>query len=139
MAIPVLSPLVSERIWALPIGAAAVKFLHYLVYRSDFGGALPVRQKQMAIEYKVVPSTVSTMLEQLVEVNIVLRAPGGVGKKGNTYCLHPLAAKYESSEAMEAGWRQALLDMKAGRLVGLNLPEYQTVPPAEGSPDLRVA
>ncbi|MFE8941041.1 hypothetical protein ACFYNX_26605 [Streptomyces sp. NPDC007872] len=139
MDIPVLSPLVSERIWALPIGAAAVKFLNYLVYRSDFGGAIPVPQKQMAIEYKVVPSTVSVMLDQLVELNIVLRAPGGVGKKGNTYCLHPLAAKYESMDALEAGWHQALLDMRAGRLVGLNLPEYQTVPPDEGNPRLRVA
>lgn len=47
----VMSPIVSERIWALPLSGAAVKFFQYLVARSDFGGALPVRRKDMAAEY----------------------------------------------------------------------------------------
>ncbi|MEV8535621.1 hypothetical protein [Streptomyces sp. NPDC051211] len=136
---PVMSPLVTERIWALPIGAAAVKFLSYLVYRSQPGtGALP-SQKGMAAEYNVSPAAVNQLLNPLFELNIVLRTPSERSKKTNRYNLHPLAARYESPEAMDEAFAQALADMKAGRLAPLNLPEYRAVPPSEGRPDLRVA
>ncbi|MEU6867017.1 hypothetical protein ABZ924_27805 [Streptomyces sp. NPDC046876] len=46
-----MSPIVAERIWSLPLSGSAVKFLlQYLVARSDFGGVLPVRQKDMAAD-----------------------------------------------------------------------------------------
>ena len=41
----VLSPLVPERIWALPVSGASIKFLCYLLYRLEFGGAIPVRHR----------------------------------------------------------------------------------------------
>ncbi|MDQ0847682.1 hypothetical protein [Streptomyces sp. V1I6] len=137
MALPVMSPLVSERIWALPIGAAPVKFLQYLVFKSENGGALP-SQKAMAVDYKVTPSTVSTLLDPLFELNIVLRRRAGE-RGGNRYRLHPLAAKYDSIESMEAAFTQALEDMKSGRLPTINVPEYRAAPPAEGRPELRIA
>ncbi|MFC8953675.1 hypothetical protein ACFT8P_13735 [Streptomyces sp. NPDC057101] len=140
MSLPVMSPLVSTRIWALPIGGAPVKFLQFLVFRSEPGGALP-SQRTMATEYGVAPSTVSALLEPLFELNIVLRskAEAEEGRGGNRYKLHPLAATYDSIESMTAAFAQALEDMRAGRLAPLNLPEYQTVPPAEGRPELRIA
>ncbi|WP_032761360.1 hypothetical protein, partial [Streptomyces alboviridis] len=101
----VMSPVVSERIWALPVSPAAVKFLQYLLYRSDFGGQLPVRQKQMAAEYRVTPQAVSNLIAPLCELNIVLRPKNEDGSKGNSYRLHPLAAKYASTQDMEAAFR----------------------------------
>jgi DNA-binding transcriptional ArsR family regulator len=138
MALKVMSPLVADRIWALPIGAAAVKFLQYLVFKSEDGGALP-SQRHMAREYRVTPSTISALMEPLFEANLVLRSRGEE-RGGNRYKLHPLACKYGSMEEMETAFAAALADMKTGKLPGINLPEYQTVPPAEGAqPDLRIA
>ncbi|MEU6070601.1 hypothetical protein ABZ864_40720 [Streptomyces sp. NPDC047082] len=134
----VMSPVVAERIWALPVGAAAVKFFQYLVFRSESGGALP-SQRQMAREYQVTPSTISTLMEPLFDRNLVLRSGGGE-RGGNRYRLHPLAAKYSSTDEMEAAFAKALKDMQAGRLPGLILPEYQAVPPSGGAqPELRIA
>ncbi|MFC8176281.1 hypothetical protein [Streptomyces sp. NPDC057325] len=137
MALPVMSPLVSERIWALPINAPSVKFLQYLVFRSANGGALP-SQRDMAREYKVSPTTVSTLLGPLFEINLVLRHQAEE-RGGNKYRLHPLAAKYDSIDAMHEAFQQAVEDMKNGDLAVLNLPEYQSAPPAEGRPALRIA
>ncbi|GGP80223.1 hypothetical protein [Streptomyces melanogenes] len=134
----VLSPLVSERIWALPVPAAAVKFLQYLLYRSEFGGHLPVRQKDMAAEYGVTPQAVSNLMGALGDLKIVLRPPAG-GRHGNSYRLHPLAAKYQSTQDMETAFRQALTDIKNGDLPNLRLPAYTTAPPAAGRPSLHVA
>ncbi|MER5966827.1 hypothetical protein [Streptomyces sp. NPDC002057] len=138
MSLPVMSPLVSTRIWALPIGGAPVKFLQFLVFRSEPGGALP-SQRTMATEYGVAPSTVSALLEPLFELNIVLRSKAEEGRGGNRYKLHPLAATYDSIDSMTAAFAQALEDMRAGRLATLNLPEYRAVPPVEGRPELRIA
>ncbi|MFF5257102.1 hypothetical protein ACFY4K_34460 [Streptomyces leeuwenhoekii] len=138
----VMSPVVSERIWALPISGAAVKFLQYLVYRSDFGGHLPVRQKDMASEYRVTPQAISNLIAPLCELNIVLRPQNDEGTrgKGNSYRLHPLAAKYASSQDMEAAFRTAIASIKAGELPNLKLPAYAAVPPAaDGRPKLQVA
>ena len=138
MAMPVMSPVVSDRIWALPIGAAAVKFLNYLVFRSEQGGALP-SQRLMAREYQVSPSTISSLMEPLFDLNLVLRSQGEE-RGGNRYRLHPLAMKYSSVEEMEAAFAHALNEMRTGRLPTLNLPEYNTVPPAEsGQRGLRIA
>jgi DNA-binding transcriptional MocR family regulator len=134
----VMSPLVADRIWALPGGAASVKFFQYLVFRSGSGGVLP-SQREMAREYKVAPSTISTLMEPLFERNLVLRSGGGE-RGGNRYRLHPLAAKYSSVDEMKAAFAKALADMREGRLPTLLLPEYQAVPPTEGGqPDLRIA
>ncbi|MGW2748464.1 hypothetical protein [Streptomyces sp. NPDC001450] len=135
----VMSPVVSERIWALPVSGAAVKFLQYLLYRSDFGGQLPVRQKDMAREYQVTPQAVSNLIAPLCELNIVLRPQNEDGSKGNSYRLHPLAAKYASPDDMEAAFRTAIAGIKAGDLPNLKLPAYAAVPPAEGRPNLQVA
>lgn len=135
----VMSPVVSERIWALPVSPAAVKFLQYLLYRSDFGGQLPVRQKQMAAEYRVTPQAVSNLIAPLCELNIVLRPKNEDGSKGNSYRLHPLAAKYASTQDMEAAFRTTIARIKAGDLPNLKLPAYAAVPPAQGRPDLHVA
>ncbi|GGX80279.1 hypothetical protein [Streptomyces minutiscleroticus] len=135
----VMSPVVSERIWALPVSPAAVKFLQYLLYRSDFGGQLPVRQKQMAAEYRVTPQAVSNLIAPLCELNIVLRPKNEDGSKGNSYRLHPLAAKYASTQDMEAAFRTTIARIKAGDLPHLKLPAYAAVPPAQGRPDLHVA
>jgi hypothetical protein len=136
----VMSPLVSERIWALPISGASVKFLTYLIFRSDFGGHLPMRQKDMAGEYGKTPQGISSLMAPLCDLKIVLR-PQGEEREGNSYRLHPLAAKYESHEAMEAAFRRALVEIQAGELPNLKLPSYVTRPPeAEGRrPKLRVA
>ncbi|MFJ6501405.1 hypothetical protein OG280_40850 (plasmid) [Streptomyces virginiae] len=135
----VMSPIVAERIWALPLSGSAVKFLQYLVSRSDFGGALPVRQKDMAAEYGVTPQAVSGLMAPLCDLNIVLR-PRSEERNGNSYRLHPLAAKYESPEAMEAAFRAALARIQAGDLPNLKLPTYQQAPPARaGRPKLQVA
>ncbi|MET9607290.1 hypothetical protein ABZZ17_19770 [Streptomyces sp. NPDC006512] len=135
----VMSPIVAERIWALPLSGSAVKFLQYLVSRSDFGGALPVRQKDMAAEYGVTPQAVSGLMAPLCDLNIVLR-PRSEERNGNSYRLHPLAAKYESPEAMEAAFRAALARIQAGDLPNLKLPTYQQAPPAPtGRPKLQVA
>ncbi|MEU3902089.1 hypothetical protein [Streptomyces sp. NPDC045251] len=135
----VMSPIVSERIWALPVSGATVKFLQYLLYRSDFGGRLPVRQKDMAREYRVTPQAISNLIAPLCELNIVLRPKNEDGSKGNSYRLHPLAAKYADLEDMEAAFRSAIAGIKAGDLPNLKLPAYAAVPPAEGRPDLQVA
>ncbi|MCK1821525.1 hypothetical protein MTQ10_18360 [Streptomyces sp. XM83C] len=138
----VMSPVVSERIWALPVSGATVKFLQYLLYRSDFGGHLPVRQKDMATEYRVTPQAVSNLIAPLCELNIVLRPTNEDGSrgKGNSYRLHPLAAKYASPQDMEAAFRTAIARIKAGDLPNLKLPAYATVPPtADGRPNLKVA
>lgn len=135
----VMSPLVSERIWALPISGSAVKFLQYLLYRSEFGGHIPVKQKDMACEYhQKTPQAISALMAPLCDLKIVLR-PRSEERNGNSYRLHPLAAKYESHEAMEAAFRQALRDIKAGELPNLRLPAYVIAPPAEGRPNLQVA
>ncbi|MFH8476562.1 hypothetical protein [Streptomyces sp. NPDC018000] len=134
----VLSPIVSDRIWAVPVSGAAVKFLHYLVFRSEFGGHLPVRQKDMAKEYKITPQAVSLLMAPLCDLNIVLR-PSSDGRGGNSYRLHPLAAKYESHDDMEAAFRHTLQAIKAGELPNLKLPSYATAPPREGRPNLQVA
>ena len=136
----VLSPIVSERIWALPISAASVKFLTYLIAKSRFGGELPVRQKDMATEYGKTPQGISLLMAPLCELNIVLR-PQSEQRDGNSYRLHPLAAKYESVESMEEAFREALGLMKAGQLPALRLPTYQIAPPPAGSerPNLQVA
>ncbi|MEU3664619.1 hypothetical protein AB0E77_33550 [Streptomyces sp. NPDC032940] len=135
----VMSPIVSERIWALPVSGATVKFLQYLLYRSDFGGRLPVRQKDMAREYRVTPQAISNLIAPLCELNIVLRPKNEDGSKGNSYRLHPLAAKYADLEDMEAAFRTAIAGIKAGDLPNLKLPAYAAVPPAEGRPKLQVA
>ncbi|AJF70354.1 hypothetical protein [Streptomyces vietnamensis] len=137
MALPVMSPLVSERIWALPISAPSVKFLQYLVFRSENGGGLP-SQRTMAVEYKVSAATVSTLLAPLFDLNFVLRRQAEE-RGGNRYRLHPLAAKYDSIDSMEEAFQQALEDMRAGRLPVLKAPEYQTAPPTKGRPELRIA
>lgn len=137
MAVAVMSPLVAERIWALPIGPAAVKFLQYLIFRSENGGALP-SQRQMATEYKVKPSSISGLMEPLIELNIVLRSRGEK-RGGNRYRLHPLAAKYASAPEMEAAFARALQDMRTGKMPHVKVPEYRAVPPAEGRPDLHIA
>ncbi|MFF3957434.1 hypothetical protein ACFYY1_30110 [Streptomyces sp. NPDC001890] len=139
MAKPVMSPLVTERIWALPIGAAAVKFLSYLVFKSEPGSGVLPPQKTMAVEYKVTPANISRLLEPLFKLNIVLRTPNERSKRANSYSLHPLAARYPSAQAMDDAFAKALVDMREGRLAPLNLPVYQTVPPTEGAPVLRVA
>ncbi|MFJ1902060.1 MULTISPECIES: hypothetical protein [unclassified Streptomyces] len=135
----VLSPIVGDRIWALPVSGAAVKFLHYLVFRSDFGGNLPVRQKDMAQEYKITPQAVSSLMAPLCDLNIVLRPRNEDGRRGNSYKLHPLAAKYASHDDMEAAFRHTLQAIKAGDLPNLKLPSYATAPPTEGRPNLQVA
>lgn len=138
----VMSPVVSERIWALPVSGATVKFLQYLLYRSDFGGHLPVRQKDMAGEYRVTPQAVSNLIAPLCELNIVLRPKNEEGSRGrgNSYRLHPLAAKYASPQDMEASFRAAIANIKAGELPNLKLPAYAAVPPtADGRPNLQVA
>ncbi|MFJ8871196.1 hypothetical protein ACIRD6_36265 [Streptomyces sp. NPDC102473] len=137
MAVAVMSPLVAERIWALPIGPAAVKFLQYLIFRSENGGALP-SQRQMAVEYNVKPPSVGALLEPLFELNLVLRSRAEE-RGGNRYRLHPLAAKYETVQDMEAAFASALKDMKSGKLPSINLPEYRSVPPTDGRADLRIA
>ncbi|MFJ3841085.1 hypothetical protein ACIPY6_37055 [Streptomyces sp. NPDC090054] len=134
---PVMSPLVTERICALPVGPAAVKFLCYLVYRSEYNtGVLPA-QKVMSAEYGVSPAAVSLLLEPLFKLNIVLRNPSQRSRRANSYFLHPLAARYESTEALDNGFAQALEGMQSGPLPRINLPEYQAVPPAEGTHTLR--
>ncbi|MFD3808173.1 hypothetical protein ACFWTC_32335 [Streptomyces sp. NPDC058619] len=135
----VMSPIVAERIWALPLSGSAVKFLQYLVSRSGFGGTLPVRQKDMAAEYGVTPQAVSGLMAPLCDLNIVLR-PRSEERNGNSYRLHPLAAKYETPEAMEAAFRDALARIQAGDLPNLKLPAYHQAPPAvTGRPKLQVA
>jgi hypothetical protein len=119
-----------------------VKFLQYLLHRSDFGGQLPVRQKDMAREYRVTPQAISNLMAPLCELNIVLRPQNEDGNrgKGNSYRLHPLAAKYASPEDMETAFRAAIDSIKAGDLPNLKLPRYQTVPPsADAQPKLQVA
>jgi hypothetical protein len=135
----VMSPVVSERIWALPVSGASVKFLQYLLYRSDFGGRLPIRQKDMAREYRVTPQAISSLMAPLCELNIVLRPKNEDGGKGNSYRLHPLAAKYAGPEEMESAFRSAIAGIKTGTLPNLKLPAYAAVPPAEGRPKLQVA
>lgn len=135
----VMSPIVAERIWALPLSGSAVKFLQYLVSRSEFGGSLPVRQKDMAAEYGVTPQAVSGLMAPLCDLNIVLR-PRSEERAGNSYSLHPLAAKYESPESMEEAFRAALVRIQAGDLPNLKLPAYHQAPPAPtGRPKLQVA
>ncbi len=135
----VLSPIVAERIWALPISAASVKFLSYLIAKSRYGGELPVRQKDMATEYGKTPQSISLLMAPLCELNIVLR-PQSEHRDGNSYRLHPLAAKYESAEAMEGAFREAMVLMKTRELPPLRLPTYQIAPPAgDEKPNLRVA
>ncbi|MFF2653534.1 hypothetical protein [Streptomyces sp. NPDC058045] len=135
----VMSPLVSERIWALPVSGSAVKFLQYLVFRSEFGGHIPVRQKDMAREFGgKSPQAISALMAPLCDLKVVLRPPSE-GRDGNSYRLHPLAAKYESHEVMEASFRKALRDIKAGDLPNLKLPSYAATPPSEGTPKLRIA
>ncbi|MEV7123751.1 hypothetical protein [Kitasatospora griseola] len=136
----VLSPIVSERIWALPISAASVKFLNYLIAKSLYGGEIPVLQKDMATEYGKTPQGISALMAPLCELKIVLR-PQGEQRDGNRYRLHPCAAKYESAEALEDAFREALALMKARKLPALRLPTYQIAPPPAGTerPDLRVA
>ncbi|GGT75219.1 hypothetical protein ACFTXM_49185 [Streptomyces sp. NPDC056930] len=134
----VLSPIVSDRIWAVPVSGAAVKFLSYLVFRSEFGGHLPVRQKDMAKEYKITPQAVSLLMAPLCDLHIVLR-PSSDGRGGNSYRLHPLAAKYKSHDDMEAAFRHTLQAIKAGELPNLKLPSYVSAPPSEGRPNLQVA
>ncbi|MFJ6785897.1 hypothetical protein [Streptomyces yangpuensis] len=135
----VLSPIVAERIWALPLSGSAVKFLQYLLYRCEFGGALPVRQRDMATEYGVTPQAVSGLMAPLCALNIVLR-PRSEERNGNSYRLHPLAAKYETPEAMEAAFRDALVRIQDGDLPNLKLPTYRQAPPAPtGRPKLQVA
>nr|BBK07989.1 cAMP Regulatory protein [Streptomyces sp. TP-A0584] len=133
-----MSPIVSERIWALPISGAAVKFLQYLIHRSDFGGELPIRQKDMAEELRITPQAVSNHIAALGKLNIVLR-PQNEARQGNSYRLHPFAAKYETPEDLEAAFRHAIQQIKARELPNLNLPAYTAVPPAEGRPSLKVA
>ncbi|PJN31650.1 hypothetical protein CG747_44160 [Streptomyces sp. CB02959] len=137
----VLSPIVSERIWALPISGASVKFLQYLIFRSDHGGYLPIRQKDMAREYNVTPQSISNLIAPLIDLKIVLRPQNEDGSKGNSYSLHPLAAKYASHQDMETAFRKALATIKAGDLPNLRLPSYAAVPPTEsdGRPNLQVA
>ncbi|MFJ9484047.1 hypothetical protein ACIRRI_56025 [Streptomyces mirabilis] len=138
----VMSPVVSERIWALPVSGATVKFLQYLLYRSEFGGHLPIRQKDMAAEYRVTPQAISNLMAPLCQLNIVLRPQNEDGSrgKGNSYRLHPLAAKYASSQDMEAAFRTAIASIKAGDTPNLKLPAYAAVPPAaDGRPSLQVA
>ncbi|MFE5940490.1 hypothetical protein ACFQ69_34620 [Streptomyces sp. NPDC056470] len=135
----VMSPIVSQRIWALPVSAAAVKFLQYLLYRSEFGGQLPVRQKDMAREYGITPQAVSLLMAPLSDLNIVLRPRHEGGRQGSSYRLHPFAAKYESHEALEQAVRHTLGEIKAGRMPNLKLPAFAVMPPAEGKPKLHVA
>ncbi|MER5811436.1 hypothetical protein ABT143_25145 [Streptomyces sp. NPDC002033] len=129
----------TERVWALPIGAAAVKFLSYLVYRSEIGTGVLPSQQAMALEYKVSPATVSKLLDPLFDLRIVLRTPSERGRRANSYHLHPLAARYPSADAMDDAFAQALADMQSGVLPPLNLPMYRTAPPAEGTPRLSLA
>ncbi|MFB8441229.1 hypothetical protein ACFC7A_19505 [Streptomyces niveus] len=136
----VLSPIVSDRIWALPVSGAAVKFLAYLVSTSEFGGELTNRQKDMAREYGITPQAVSYLMAPLRELNIVLRPVSEDGRQGNSYRLHPFAAKYDSHTSMENAFKEALSQIKAGELPNLKLPKYSSTPPtAEGPPKLRVA
>jgi hypothetical protein len=79
------------------------------------------------------------LVAQLCDLNIVLRPQSEDGRRGNSYRLHPLAAKYESHDSMEAAFRQTLAMIKAGELPNLRLPAYSMVPPAEGPPKLTVA
>lgn len=134
----VISPIVGDRIWALDIPAAAVKFFQYLKWRSDFGGQLPARQIDMAREYGVTKQAVSKLLAPLCDLNIVLR-PENEGRKGSSYRLHPFAARYDSEESMEAALRVAMARIKAGDLQNLKLPAYAAAPPPEGRPSLKVA
>ena len=135
----VMSPLVGERIWALPISGSSVKFLQYLLCHAEFGGHIPVKQKNRAREYhQRTPQAISALMAPLCDWRIVLR-PRGEERDGNSYRLHPLAAKYESHEAMEAAFRRALRDIKAGELPNLQLPAYVIAPPTEGRPNLQVA
>ncbi|MEV3999072.1 hypothetical protein ACFYPK_28060 [Streptomyces halstedii] len=135
----VQSPIIWDRIWAAPVSGAAVKFLHFLVFRSDFGGNLPMRQKDMARDYKVSPQAISSLMAPLCDLNIVLRPRAADGGQGSSYKLHPFAAKYASNEDMEAAFRSAILAIKAGELPNIKLPAYATAPPSEGRPDLQVA
>ncbi|MGW8954700.1 hypothetical protein [Streptomyces sp. NPDC055709] len=138
----VMSPLVSERIWALPVSGAAIKFLQYLIFRSEFGGDIPVLQKDMAREYGITPQAVSNLMAPLCELNIVLRPRNEArneGRQGNSYRLHPLVAKYASHADMEAAFLYTLESIKGGELPAPNLPKYTAAPPPQGPPNLQVA
>ncbi|MGW4815206.1 hypothetical protein ACWEPB_26675 [Kitasatospora cineracea] len=118
-----------------------MKFLSYLVSISEPGGMIPVRQREMAQEFGKSQQSISVLLAALCDLNIVLRPPGDQ-RDGNSYTLHPFAARYTSSEAMEDAFRQALADIKSGELPNLLLPSYTSAPPApsDGKPNLhRVA
>ncbi|MER5933934.1 hypothetical protein [Streptomyces sp. NPDC002054] len=66
--------------------------------------------------------------------------PRSEERTGHSYRLHPLAAKYETPEAMEAAFRAALARIQAGDLPNLKLPTYHQAPPAPtGRPKLQVA
>lgn len=56
----------------------------------------------------------------MCDLNTVLR-PRSEERNGNSYRLHPLAAKYESPEAMEAAFRAALVRIQGGELPNLKL------------------
>lgn len=92
----------------------------------------------MAAEYNITPQAVSNLIAPLCELNIVLRPRNGE-RRGNSYRLHPLAAKYRSHEDMEAAFRQTLLDIKSGQVPNLRLPSYAVAPPTAGRPNLQVA
>ena len=89
----VISPIVGERIWALPVSGAAVKFLQYLIYRSEFGGEIPVRQVDMAREVKITPQAVSNHIAQLGG-SAALCCGRTAGTDVGSHPLDPLAAKY---------------------------------------------
>ncbi|MGW2082617.1 hypothetical protein ACWCOW_37915 [Streptomyces sp. NPDC001939] len=68
----------------------------------------------------------------LCDLGLVIRPEGGE-RKGNSYRLHPLAAKYQSHDDLVKAFRQAVAEIKAGTLPSLSLPRYTVAPPAEGT------
>ncbi|MEV0604646.1 hypothetical protein AB0I82_35850 [Streptomyces sp. NPDC050315] len=116
-----------------------IQVMSYLYKIMEPGGRLPKSQAAMAQDLGIAKQTMSNRLAPLRELNVVLRTDSEK-RGGNSYYVHPLAAKYESFEAMEAAIAKALHEMKAGRLARLRVPMYDAAPPRpEGGPVLRVA
>ncbi|WP_344629868.1 winged helix-turn-helix domain-containing protein [Streptomyces glaucosporus] len=110
----------------LELTPTAINVLSVMVAQQQPGGAVPLRQAEIADLLNVDQAVVSRAMALLVRRGIVQRSGAG---RGHRYALNPAIAGYESEHEMSTELTKVLA---AGGPPPIQVPQYRRRPPRAG-------